>query len=331
MCGCERHSILRHLIALTIAAILALFSPSLLPAAEGAPQDSKRVGTTPGAATDTQGTSEENRSSEERPSQKSGSRVRSQVVIIGPDGQRQVFEMDDDTEQWREVGGRTADGPSVEEKLEERQPSAVDEPHYMIGAVCTPVEEVFRRQLKLDQQGLLVRSVYSEFPAAKAGIEEGDILLSMGDTKLKDVNDLIRMVADSEGQAVSVTLLRQGEKVEVAVTPEKLTAQQVMESMPHEESSISLPGFWDEAIPPGTRNSIRIHSFGPALHLQGQTWDEIEKSVQSLRSRIGADPRSRTDSDSDEPAATDRSSILRRISDLEEQLNQLRERLKSAE
>jgi serine protease Do len=67
--------------------------------------------------------------------------------------------------------------------------------------------------------GALVADVVSDGPAAKAGIERGDIIMSLRGQKIQDSNELPRLVATlAPGTKVDLEILRGGKKRTVAVT-----------------------------------------------------------------------------------------------------------------
>lgn len=76
--------------------------------------------------------------------------------------------------------------------------------------------------------GVLVSNVYENQPAAKAGIQRGDIIISLNSQMVKNGNDLRNIVASIKpGSVVPVTVLRQGKKINLQLkvierTPEAL-------------------------------------------------------------------------------------------------------------
>ncbi|MBX9788717.1 MAG: PDZ domain-containing protein [Pirellulales bacterium] len=89
-----------------------------------------------------------------------------------------------------------------------------------IGLSCYPADDTLRNQLKLaENEGLVVEAVVPEGPAAKAGIEAGDVLLKAGDKPLADVPDLVKAIADAGDKPLSLAVLRSGESKAIEVTP----------------------------------------------------------------------------------------------------------------
>jgi serine protease Do len=70
-----------------------------------------------------------------------------------------------------------------------------------------------------DRDGLLVRGVRDEGPAANAGVERGDLLVRAGDTDLETVDDLHQVLdALGENATLELTLVRGVEERKVTIT-----------------------------------------------------------------------------------------------------------------
>jgi len=68
--------------------------------------------------------------------------------------------------------------------------------------------------------GVLVVSVEPKSPAARAGIREGDVIVSFGDQRVASVDDLHRLLTENEvGQPSPIALIRGSEKVEKSIIP----------------------------------------------------------------------------------------------------------------
>ena len=69
-----------------------------------------------------------------------------------------------------------------------------------------------------DAAGLKVTKVYPDEPAAWAGIQEGDLLVTFDAHRISDMTQLIEHVGDKlPGDEVKIELLRDGQKVELTV------------------------------------------------------------------------------------------------------------------
>jgi serine protease Do len=72
--------------------------------------------------------------------------------------------------------------------------------------------------------GALVEEVREDSPAAKAGIEKGDIITDFDGEHVRSARHLSRLVAETpEGRTVKTAVLREGKRVDLSVTPESGT------------------------------------------------------------------------------------------------------------
>ncbi|HEY5315170.1 MAG TPA: PDZ domain-containing protein, partial [Pirellulales bacterium] len=100
----------------------------------------------------------------------------------------------------------------------QRGPSA----DYWIGVQCSPIHDpALRAQLNLDrdQGGLLIEDVLPDSPAAKAGLKRFDVLLTVGDTRLRDMHSLQRAINRTAGGELKIELYRGGKQQAVTVKP----------------------------------------------------------------------------------------------------------------
>lgn len=66
--------------------------------------------------------------------------------------------------------------------------------------------------------GLILLSVEPGSPAAEAGLQLGDILVSLDEKPLTDVDELQAVLRNNVGQSVKAVLIRGGEKLEIQLT-----------------------------------------------------------------------------------------------------------------
>jgi S1-C subfamily serine protease len=72
--------------------------------------------------------------------------------------------------------------------------------------------------------GMLVAGIEAGSPASRAGLKEGDIVVSFGDEPISGIDELHRhLVASSIGKPKRLTIIRHTEKLSLMVTPEELT------------------------------------------------------------------------------------------------------------
>lgn len=114
---------------------------------------------------------------------------------------------------------KEAHGERAAEDLEEwvsdfllmRNPESwsTETPSWVIGVVLEEEDE--------EGKGLRVSSVMRGFPAARAGLKEGDLLRSLNGLKVKSVRQLRTLLQGSEGQEVTLLVIRGEEELQVAL------------------------------------------------------------------------------------------------------------------
>jgi len=93
---------------------------------------------------------------------------------------------------------------------------------FWVGVECSPARAVLRTHLGLaEDEGLVVENVVPDGPAAKAGIEQYDVLLKAGDKPVKEIRDLIAAIDAAKESELQLQVIRQGKKKTVKVTPAK--------------------------------------------------------------------------------------------------------------
>ena len=118
-----------------------------------------------------------------------------------------------------------ADGNSIEVGLQSGEEGSVELPSlpkFVIGVSLSDVPDSLRAHLSLAEgTGIMVGAVVPDSPAAKAGLQQYDLLLKSGDRDLKVAKDLQEIVDSSEGKAVSVSVQRKGQPLTIELTPIK--------------------------------------------------------------------------------------------------------------
>lgn len=92
-----------------------------------------------------------------------------------------------------------------------------------IGGQQRPLDRRLTRALHLNQsQGVEVISVEPGGPGARAGLREGDIILSINERSVTSVDDLHRFLAEwPVGQSATLNVLRRIEQLRLEVVPEE--------------------------------------------------------------------------------------------------------------
>jgi S1-C subfamily serine protease len=91
------------------------------------------------------------------------------------------------------------------------------------GVVMLPISPAVAAQLNLpDTKGALVQETLENSPAARAGLQPGDVILSYNGRPIADWKDLRNRVAETEpGREIPIRLLRAGKNLDLRVTIEK--------------------------------------------------------------------------------------------------------------
>jgi len=149
------------------------------------------------------------------------------MVRVGPDGVDVDVQVEGDrAEALRERRERRRIIPPG---FRERGPVAVS--RYWIGLGGGPVPAEMRAQLDIDPgEGILVRTVAPDGPAAEAGVQQYDILLRANGEPIDDLRELAEEVGE-QGEMkgrITLELLRRGQRETLWVAPVERPADAVM-------------------------------------------------------------------------------------------------------
>ena len=217
--------------------------------------------------------------------------VKGRIVIMGPDGKRQEYDLNESLPEGVRIN---VNGFPL---LPGHDPaSGVDniEPRYLIGVMCKPADNLLRRHLKLADSGLLASHISEGLPAAAAGIQRDDILLAVGEQKLSFVQDLIKVVTASEGKEITIELLRDGDRISVSVTPQKLTGEQLRDVLAslavfHQQnpgangnSTASVVSQIEDITDGAESARVFLRSFGPGIRLNAAGGPQTRQQLLEL-------------------------------------------------
>ena len=81
--------------------------------------------------------------------------------------------------------------------------------------------------------GAAVQSVSDDSPAAKAGLQAGDVITSVNGTEITGSSDLVNLVSEAAiGDTLTMTVYRQGSTIELTVT----VGEQVQSAQANEQT-----------------------------------------------------------------------------------------------
>lgn len=90
----------------------------------------------------------------------------------------------------------------------------------MIGIGVTQLTKQLAEHFKVES-GVMINSVRENSPAARAGLKAGDIIVELDGKAIKGDYDLIRGINEKKEGDVQVTIMRDGRRQTISVTPEK--------------------------------------------------------------------------------------------------------------
>lgn len=112
-----------------------------------------------------------------------------------------------------------------------------------LGVEVQPLDDSLAKSLGLGEaQGAMVASVRPNAPAAKAGVREGDVILSINGATIEDSRDLTRKVGGVPVGAVArFEILREGRRITLPVTLAERPSEQVLAGLGDGPSAPDAP------------------------------------------------------------------------------------------
>ena len=132
-----------------------------------------------------------------------------------------------------------------------------------LGVLPQAVDQAMANYYGLDKpQGVLVAQVNEDTPAEKAGLRDGDIILSVDDKDIKNPSNLRNTISLSEvGQKVRLHIIRDGKKKDVSVKLEAFPdpGEPVSEAKDeHGDDDETLEGVSVREISPRARSMMKL-------------------------------------------------------------------------
>lgn len=112
-----------------------------------------------------------------------------------------------------------------------------------IGVRIQAVSDEIAQSVGMDRaRGAMIAGITNDGPAAKAGIQSGDIVINFDGKPVADSRALPRLVADTDvGKAVEIEVLRKGQSRKLPITIEKLVEETQVASADSRPSTNNQP------------------------------------------------------------------------------------------
>lgn len=178
-----------------------------------------------------------------------------------------------------------------------------------LGVLIQPVTYDLAKSFGLDStKGALVAKVEPNTPAAKAGLQSGDIILKFNGKEIRHSGELPILVGMSPiGKPATVTLVRDGKQMDVSVTVEKLDKKaldaeagtsEAIEKMGLKVSTLSTDELQQLNIKYGVKvNAVKNDSPFASVIAPGDVLLEVNrmpmKSTEDLKKALDSAPKDR--------------------------------------
>ncbi len=192
---------------------------------------------------------------------------------------------------------------------------SLEAPTYRIGVEVSDASSTLRTQLKLPKdQGIVIDRVLPDSPAQKVGFQGHDVLLAVDGKPLAKSEDLSAAVKASEGRALKFAVMRGGQKIDVAVTPEKQTdkAYRVRTRLSAQNALLrSYSHRIHNEIERPVLTEVVVRQRKPAGETQAQLErvlkqiDELRDSVKALQGTVSQEQKAKPTSKTDPPTKTE--------------------------
>ena len=136
-------------------------------------------------------------------------------------------------------------------------------PSHWIGISGSAIDGLLKKHLKIEG-GVLVEWVAEDSPAAKAGIQVDDIVVSVQGKPVSDIATIAQLVGNSK--SLKLIVLHNGDEKSVKLTPEKRPADAAHGLHFSMRKDADVVGKW---LSKGAANPKELHKWLQELHVEG--------------------------------------------------------------
>lgn len=173
-----------------------------------------------------------------------------------------------------------------------------------LGISVLPISEELRAKLGAARdRGVLVDTVRSDAPAAKAGLQVGDVITAVDGDAVQSAADIVNAMSDRKrGQGVTMTVVRDGRSLDLNATLDTDPGPRAMNRMGEMRGMPGMPGMEDmmggddfEMPAPGRGTWRWLREPGADREESGRTQpdkrrqqqlDDMRKRIDSLEQRL---------------------------------------------
>ena len=151
-----------------------------------------------------------------------------------------------------------------------------------IGVSIQPLDDDIARSLGLEEaRGALIATLVPDGPAARAGLQQGDVVLSYNGNRIEDSRDLTQRVgATAVGQTARLEVLRNGQRRTLNLRLGERPSEQTL-------AANNAPPQQEEATPPATPGAPGVAQSSLGLSVRPLTQaDRTRYSLQSNQSGV---------------------------------------------
>ena len=207
--------------------------------------------------------------------------------VVKKDGVVQVLGTDGAVVHEFKISGAAAGAPPVPPATVRVDRSPRGAMNVIVGSTPPPVMVGMLMEYVEDEEGLVVQRVFDGLPAAKGGLEEGDVIVEIEGKKVEN-NESLResLRSKNAGDSLALSVMRDGAKKDLKLELVKYD-QEAMDKARGEQSEMTVEGFevpqafsWSA---PNGLSTLMDPSF------RDQVRKSVEQALESVRKNSAQD------------------------------------------